>query len=85
MTVTPTSFEAYLKCPTKCFLKSRRETDGRKGQTCLIWNTHAKTTAAITVVIVAVELLAWKRPSSIEGVLNYRAVKIVDIVTAPIL
>ena len=29
MIVTSTLFEAYLKCPTKCFLKSRGENDGR--------------------------------------------------------
>ena len=29
MTVTSGLFEAYLKCPTKCFLRSRGETDGR--------------------------------------------------------
>jgi predicted RecB family nuclease len=29
MTVTSALFEAYLKCPTKCFLKSRGETEGR--------------------------------------------------------
>jgi predicted RecB family nuclease len=28
MTVTSALFEAYLKCPTKCFLKSRGETNG---------------------------------------------------------
>jgi predicted RecB family nuclease len=29
MTVTSSLFDAYLKCPTKCFLKSCGETDGR--------------------------------------------------------
>jgi hypothetical protein len=29
MTVTSPLFEAYLKCPTKCFLKSRGEADGQ--------------------------------------------------------
>ena len=30
MTVTSGVFEAYLKCPTKCFLKSLGETDVKK-------------------------------------------------------
>ena len=34
MIVTSTLFEAYLKCHTKCFLKSRGETNGS--------NTYAK-------------------------------------------
>jgi len=33
MTVTSSLFDAYLKCPTKCFLKSRGKTYGRNAYT----------------------------------------------------
>ena len=28
MTITPSLFEAFLKCPTKCWLRANRETPG---------------------------------------------------------